>query len=43
MTTGLFIIARWALTFGVPLAIAAHQLHVLRADNDNSDKQAKAA
>lgn len=32
MTTGLFIILRWALTFGVSLAIAAHQLMVLRKD-----------
>jgi hypothetical protein len=35
METGLFIIARWALTFGVPLAVAAHQLVLLRAANDN--------
>jgi hypothetical protein len=37
MTTGLFIIARWVLTFGIPLAIAAHQLMLVRraqeADN----------
>jgi hypothetical protein len=37
MTTGLFIIARWVLTFGIPLAIAAHQLILVRraqeADN----------
>jgi len=30
MTTGLFILLRWALTFGVPLAVAAHQLMILR-------------
>ena len=30
MTTGLFIIARWVLTFGIPLAIAAHQLVLVR-------------
>lgn len=30
MTTGAFIIARWVLTFGIPLAIAVHQLVLLR-------------
>ena len=30
MTTGLFIIARWVLTFEIPLAIAAHQLMLVR-------------
>jgi|GEM_PF-1934398 len=32
MTTGLFILLRWALTFGVPLAVAAHQLMILKKD-----------
>jgi len=30
MTTGIFIIARWVLTFGIPLGIAVHQLLLLR-------------
>ena len=34
MTTGLFILLRWALTFGVPLAVAAHQLMILRKDEE---------
>ncbi len=34
MTTGLFIIARWVLTFGIPLAIAAHQLVLLRRSQE---------
>lgn len=34
MTTGLFIVLRWVLTFGVPLAIAAHQLKLLRESEE---------
>lgn len=34
MSTGVFIIARWVLTFGIPLAIAAHQLVLLRRAED---------
>jgi hypothetical protein len=42
MTTGLFIIARWVLTFGIPLAIAAHQLVVLRRAEENERASAGA-
>jgi hypothetical protein len=41
MTTGLFILLRWALTFGVPLALAAQQLAFLRKAED--EKRALAA
>jgi hypothetical protein len=37
MTTGLFIIARWVLTFGIPLAIAAHQLWLLRQQEEEKN------
>ncbi len=43
MTTGVFIIARWVLTFGVPLAIAAHQLALVRKAQENDRKLAAAA
>lgn len=43
MTTGLFILMRWVLTFGVPLAIAAHQLMLLRkAEIEERDRNAVA-
>lgn len=32
METGDFILARWALTFGVPLLLALWQLWLLRQD-----------
>ncbi len=39
MTTGVFIVLRWVLTFGVPLAVAAHQLVLLRKAKVEADER----
>lgn len=39
METDTFILARWALTFGVPLAFAWYQLKMLRQLKQERDEK----